>query len=250
MSYSAATELPVSAPQGIRTRQLDRYFYTGMTIALMLTVFAGFARTYFLKQYYGTPTLSPLVHLHGLAFSSWMILLLIQTTLVAASQVRVHRQLGIAGVVIVALMVVLGTVTAIQAAALGHAPPGAPPLSFLAIPLFEMITFPTLVAAGFYYRRRPDIHKRLMLLATISISSAAVARLPLAILRFGPPAFFGLTDLFIAAIVCYDLFTRRRIHPATAIGGAFVIASQILRVAVSGTAAWQSFATWLTQWAA
>src|SRR6185295_15874243 len=100
--------------------------------------------------------------------------------------------------------------------------------------------------AGFYYRRQPDVHKRLMLLATISILAAAIARLPLGILSVGPPAFFGLTDLFIVACVAYDLISLKRIHRATVWGGLFIIASQPLRLMISGTGAWRSFATWIT----
>src|SRR6185295_9178381 len=94
----------------------------------------------------------------------------------------------------------------------GFAPPDGPsPLVFLAIPLFDMLVFSSLVAAGFYFRRRTDVHKRLMVLATIAILSAPIARLPLGILKAGPPAFFALADLFILACVLYDLIARRRV---------------------------------------
>jgi hypothetical protein len=89
-----------------------------------------------------------------------------------------------------------------------------------------------------------------MLLATISILAAAIARLPFGILKAGPPAFFGLTDLFIVACLLYDLIARRRIHRATAWGGLLIVASQPLRLMLGGTSAWMSFATWLTQWVA
>ena len=119
---------------------------------------------------------------------------------------------------------------------------------FLAIPLFDMLVFSSLVSAGFYFRRRADVHKRLMVLATISILSAAIARLPFGILKAGPPAFFGLTDLFIVACVLYDLIARRRLHRATVWGGLLIILSQPLRLMISGTSAWMAFATWLTHW--
>ena len=112
-----------------------------------------------------------------------------------------------------------------------------------------MITFPTLIAAGLYHRKRTDYHKRLIVIATIAISPAAVARLPLSIMRFGPPAFFGLTDAFLIPIVVYDFVTRGKIHPATLWGGLFVISSQVLRLIVGGTAAWEAFARWLTSFA-
>ena len=73
---------------------------------------------------------------------------------------------------------------------------------------------------------------------------AAVARLPV-ISSLGPPAFFGVTDLFVVALVVYDLSTRGRIHPATLWGGPFFIASQPLRLVIGSSHPWQSFATWL-----
>jgi uncharacterized membrane protein YoaK (UPF0700 family) len=112
-----------------------------------------------------------------------------------------------------------------------------------------MLVFSSLVAAGFYFRRRADVHKRLMVLATISILAAAIARLPFGFLKAGPPAFFGLTDLFIVACVLYDLVSRRRIHRATVCGGLIIILSQPLRLMISGTSVWMAFATWLIGWA-
>jgi hypothetical protein len=229
------------------TRSREHFFYLGMTIAIVATVFAGFAPTYYLKAFFGTPTLMPLLHLHGLVFTSWIALLLIQTTLVSAHRTDIHRRLGIAGAVIAVLLVIVGTLTAITRVKQGAAPPGGPPpLVFLAIPLFDMLVFSCLVSAGFYFRRRPDVHKRLMILATVSILAAAIARLPLGILKAGPPAFFGLTDLFIVALIVYDLIARRRVHPATALGGLLIIASQPLRLMLSGTDIWMAFARWVT----
>src|SRR6185312_7085546 len=130
----------------------------------------------------------------------------------------------------------------------GSAPiPGVPPLAFLAVPLFDMVVFAILIGTGLSLRGNPDTHKRLMTLATISLMSAPIARLPFGLLRAGPPAFFGLTDLFIAAMLVYDLATRRRIHPATIWGGLLIVASQPLRLMISGTSAWMAFAGWLTR---
>src|SRR5262249_27937283 len=127
---------------------------------------------------------------------------------------------------------------------------GTEPLVFLTIPLFEMITFPTLAGLALYYRKRTDYHKRLILIATIAISSAAIPRLPLSIMQYGPPAFFGMTDLFLVPIVIFEFATRGKIHPATAWGGAFLIVSQVGRLLIGGTAAWHAFAEWLTSFAA
>ncbi len=231
----------------IRTGRRTRRFYVGMAIAIALTVFAGFSRTYFLKAYFGTPELTLLLHVHGLVFTLWVLFFLLQTTLVATGRTYLHRKMGIAGAVLAALVFVLGIVTAVARTKGGAAPiPGVSPLAFLAIPLFDMLVFGMLVGAALFYRRQLEVHKRLMTLAMIALLAAPIARLPLPLLSAGPPAFFGLADLFILAVLVYDLTTRRRIHPATIWGGLLIVASQPLRLMIAGTPAWMSFAAWLT----
>ena len=238
------TATPALAVRARRTRR----FYVAMALAFGLTVFAGFSRTYFLKLHYGTPALSVLLHVHGVVFSAWVLLFAAQTTLVAAHRTDLHRRLGVAGAVLAGALLVLGTTTAILRVRGGSAPiPGVSGLAFLAVPLFDMVVFAILVGSGLALRRRLETHKRLMTLATIGLMSAPLARLPW-VFRAGPPAFFGLTDLFIVAMLVYDLATRRRVHPATVWGGLVLVASQPLRLMISGTAAWTAFAAWATGW--
>ncbi len=237
----------MQASPAILRRRRERWFYIFMSIAAVITVFAGFSRTYYLRPYFTTAPLMPLLHLHGLVFTSWLALFLIQTTLVAAHRTDIHRRLGILGGVIAGLMILIGPTTAVIRASQGATPvPGISPLSFLVVPLGDMFVFAILVGAGFYYRRRADVHKRLMLLATISILAAAIARLPFAIMQAGPPVFFGLTDLFVVAVLLYDLITLKRIHRATALAALLIVASQPLRLLLGGTHAWLAFAGWLT----
>jgi hypothetical protein len=240
----------VQATPVVIRRRRERWFYLAMSVAVVITVFAGFAPTYYLRPRFTAAPLMPLLHLHGMVFSSWIVLFIVQTTLVATHRTDIHRRLGILGGVIATLMVIIGFTTAVIRASQGATPvPDVSPLSFLPIPLGDISVFAVLIFAGFYYRRRPDVHKRLMLLATISILAAAIARLPFAIMQAGPPVFFGFTDLFIIACVVYDLVALRRIHRATALAGLFIIASQPLRLLLGGTHAWLAFAGWLTSFA-
>jgi hypothetical protein len=235
-------------PVAIGVRRRTRRFYVGIALAIAATVFAGFSRTYFLKAHFGSPELSLLLHIHGAVFTSWVLLFLAQTTLVATGRTGLHRRLGVLGAVLAALVVIVGTTTAIMRVKQGAAPlPGVSGLSFLAVPLFDMLVFAILVGTGLYFRRKLDTHKRLMTLATIALLSAPIARLHFPLLPPGPPTFFGLTDLFILACILYDLATRRRIHPATIWGGLILVASQPLRLMISGTPAWLAFAGWLTR---
>jgi hypothetical protein len=219
-----------------------------MAIAFAITVFAGFSRSYFLKAYFGTPELSRLLHLHGLIFTSWVLFFLLQTTLVATGRTYLHRRMGVAGGVLATLVLIVGTVTAIHRAKTGVSPiPGVPVLSFIAIPLFDMLLFAILVGTALYFRRKLEWHKRLMTLSMIAIIPAPIARLHLPLIQAGPPAFFGLGDLFIVAMILYDVANRRRVHPATIWGGLLIVVSQPLRLIISGTPAWLSFAGWLTR---
>lgn len=225
----------------------ERRFFTGAAIALALTCFAGFAPSYYLKAHFAAgPELTVLLHLHGLAFTLWIALLVTQTTLIATRRVRLHKQLGVAGGVLAVLMMVLGAAVAITRArqgVLGQGT-GAPPLVFLAIPFATLVVFPALIGAALYFRKRVDVHKRLILLGTTEIVTAAVARLPF--VAGNPLAFFGVADLFVLAIAIHDIRTRRQLHPATLWGGLLLIASQPLRLWIAGTPAWMDFARWLT----
>jgi hypothetical protein len=233
---------------GARGRRPDRLFYVLLAVVASLLVFAGFARTYYLKVYFEARPLPPLVHLHGFVFTCWFVLFLVQVTLVAVKRTDLHRRLGVAGGLLALLMLLVGVTTAIAAAKRGFGPPGGPPpLVFLTIPFGDILVFSILVGAGFYFRRQSETHKRLMLLATIGILTPAIARLPFAfILAAGPLAFFGLTDLFLAACVFYDTVARRRLHPAYLWGGLLIVVSQPLRLALGGTGVWLTFARWLT----
>jgi hypothetical protein len=234
----------------VDAKQRERIFYTGMAIAILITVFAGFSRTWFLRPYFSqVQALIPVLIVHGIIFSSWIALFITQTSLIAARRTRTHMRLGIAGGVIACLMIVVGTITAIIRAK-GPSPiPDVNPLSFLTIPLGDILVFAILVGAAFYYRRRADMHKRLMLLATIGILPAAVARLPFDFIqRTGPLAFFGLADLFIIPCLIFDLITRGKPHRATVLGGALIVISHPLRMLIGMTHAWLVFATWITQW--
>lgn len=236
----AAGRAPVAARQ-------DRRFFLGMAVAIALIVFVGFAPTFYLRGLYHPEPLASVFHIHGLVFTSWVVLFVVQTALVSARRTDIHRRLGLLGGALALLMLVVGYMAAVTAARRGFTTPGLPPpLVFFVVPIFDLLVFAVLVGSGLYLRRTPAAHKRLMLLATLAVLTAAIARLPY-VLPLGPPAFFGLTDLLVLAAIVYDRLTRGRVHPALVWGGLFLIVSQPLRLAISGTDAWLRFATWLTR---
>jgi len=221
-----------------------------MSAVFLVLVFIGFSRTFYLRPYFQTQPLMPLLILHGVLFSSWIALFLIQTSLVASKRTRVHRKLGVAGGILASSMVIVGTITGIVRAKTVVPPPGfSSGLTFLTIPLGDVLVFGLLVGAALYFRNRLDIHKRLMVLATITLMPAAVARFPGAFFEQGGPlVFFGIPDLLIIPLLIFDIITRGRPHRATIIGGAILVISHPLRIVIGTTHAWIAFATWLTQW--
>jgi len=232
----------VSVPRVSRRWRIDRAFFTGLSVLMALAVFVGFSRSYYLKGLYGTPSLPTLFHIHGLLFTAWMALLLVQTGLVATRRVAVHRQLGVAGGVLAALMTVAAIAMTLDLARRAAAAPTIDGLAFVIVPFSTVIVFPALVGAALYYRRQPDIHKRLMLMATLELTTAGVARIPGAGTM---PLFFVLTDIGLVAMIGYDLVSRGRPHGATVGGGLFLIASQVVRTTAGGTAAWLALARML-----
>jgi hypothetical protein len=192
---AARLQTDITAPD-IRLR--DRKFFTAYSFLGIAAVFIGFARTYYLRAYTGAPALSLVVHLHAVLFSVWMILFAIQTSLVAAKRVALHRSLGMASIALAVPMMVFGFLTAVVGAKNGWVGPQLPRdpvggLSFLTVPLGDLVVFSALFTMALYYRRKPETHKRLMILVMCgAIMPPAFFRLPL-------PVAFALLFAFLLA---------------------------------------------------
>jgi hypothetical protein len=238
----------MTGSEQLGTRQSDRYFYIALAGLAAVIVFFGFSRTYYLKRIFGTPQLSLLAHLHGVLFSSWIVLLITQVSLVCARRTDIHRRLGVAGGVLAVFVVCAGIMMSVNAVRrTAHTPEEWEALGSMTIPFFDMVVFASVVAAGFYFRHQPAIHKRLMVVATITILPAAISRIPLAFIGAnGPLAFFGLADLLLVACILFDFAVHRRLHPAYVWGGLLLIVSHPLRLFIGGTAAWRAFARCIT----
>jgi hypothetical protein len=221
-------------------------FYTVMAALAGATVFVGFAQTFYLRWMFDLPMLSPLFFAHGIAFTSWFLLFGVQTSLVAAQRTDIHRKLGIAGALLAFVMVVLGSWVGIYAARTGFSPEPktVSPLAFLIKPLGDMAVFAALVGAAVCFRKQPAIHKRLMLLATISILTPAVSRWPIVGASFAMQSLFDFA--FFAACIGYDFTQMRRVHPVFLWGSLLIIISLPLRFLFSETDTWLAFARWVT----
>ena len=237
---------PIDALPATRARG-ERPLYTAAALAGALVMFAGFAPSYYLKSLVGTPELTTLKHFHGVVMTAWFVLFFVQARLVATGRTATHRQLGLAGIFLAAVVVATGMALAIASVRTGVSPvPGIPPLVFLVLPVGEVVSFVGLFSAAIALRKRGAWHKRLMLLACLTMLTPAFARFPTdAIGLSGPPVFFALTDLLILSCIAYDTVKNRRVHPAFIVGFVYIVVVQWGRLAISQTAAWTRFAQWL-----
>lgn len=229
-------------------RNFDRRFFGIAAVAFPLIVLIGFAPTYYLKPYFGGPSLpSLMVHVHGLLMTAWVALFATQVWLISSRRVRVHQRLGYAGIGLAVLVVMVGLVTALRAGKFGSpaTPPGIPVLVFMAVPLFDLVMFSLLFGGAVYYRKQPAAHKSLMLLTAINFLPPAIGRIPIAALQnLGPLWFFGFPTVLILACLIIDWRRRGHLNRVFLVGGCLLIASYPVRLAVMGTEAWMRFATW------
>lgn len=236
-----------------RAAASTRWFYVGMAGTFVLIAFGGFIPTYWAKIASGTFGGNPVLHVHGALFFGWTLFFLAQTTLAARGRVLDHRAWGMAGISLATAMgftVVLAAINSIKVAeTIGM---GDEARRFSIVSLSALVAFAVLFAAAIVNNRRPEVHKRLMILACIPLMQAAVARLFQVVMTppgvVGPPPVFvslppGLVvDLLIVAAMVYDWRTRGRPHPVYLWGGPAILAIQILCLPVSATPAWMAVA--------
>ena len=234
---------PAKLVTGVAGRRFDHVFFSGMALLLLATVFVGFARTYYLAGVFHAPLPSFIIHLHGAAFSCWILLLVTQTSLVSAGRVGVHRRLGIAGFFLACLMVFLGVLAATDSLVRHGGPPGRDVQAFYIVPLTDMVIFATLIFFAFRARSNPATHKRLILIATIGLTIAAIARWPMVHRVPGRAAL--ISYVFLLMLVAYDLWSTRKVRRATLWAGAFLIFVQQIRPFLGHTAAWHAFGGWV-----
>jgi hypothetical protein len=224
----------------------DRLFFTGMGLFVAVVVFAGFARSYYLSHWLEpparTPEITPLLHVHAIVFTLWILLGVVQPALVAGGRVGVHRLLGYGAAAIAFLVWLLGNMASVEAMKVGYKGVGDP-YAFYAITFFSMQAFGIIVALGILKRSDAEAHKRLMLLSSASILEAAVGRLPLQmVVETAPLSFYLGADLIILVGILYDRATRGAVHRVWIWGGGALVASQALRVAIMETGPWLAFA--------
>jgi hypothetical protein len=236
------------AIEQLTRRSREHLFFWGMSVLMALVVFVGFARTYFLGGYFhAKPLAAPIVHIHGAVFTSWILLLVMQTSLAASGNIKIHRRLGLIGLGLAPLVVVLGAAVAIEMLRRLGGTLNFDALGIFAVALSEITGFAVPIFFAFRLRRRPDFHKRLILVGTIAMMTAGFGRWPVKFLLHQPLPAMGATFTLLLLVFAYDLLSLRRIHRATALAGAWVISVELLSLPVGHTAAWHDFTKGILQ---
>lgn len=220
----------------VTARRRSHQFYIGITLFLIATVVTGFWQTYFGTLLSGGVTRPLVMHLHGAVFTGWMALLLLQVTLAATGRVRAHRRVGRVGIAYGVLVLVMGVIVTFAAPVM-HVQAGRwtvdAAASFLILPIGDMFLFSGFFGAAIAYRHKPEIHKRLIVAATVALAFAAVGRLNLPLV-----VFFALWLAPMAAAMAFDGLMRGRIHRVDAITTA-VMAVAFLRIFIMETERWR-----------
>jgi hypothetical protein len=204
-----ATEQVVPARAKKRSGFLDKYFYFSMSLLIAVIVVYGFSHTVDKDLIHATPLRPWVLWLHGAVFSGWIIFFIFQSALVRTHNVKVHRRTGWFGVGLGSVMTVLGIWTAIvmdQFNMLHFHLSDAK--TFFAIQLCDMVSFTVLFWLAIYWRRKPEYHRRLMLIATCALTSAAFGRFP----QISDHWFYAGVDVLVLLGVVRDLIVNRKVH--------------------------------------
>ena len=233
------------------TRRTTRpVFYLALACVYVLITVIGFSRRYFLPLSDGSFTAPAIVHVHGIITLGWVGFVVLQSALVATGRTSLHRSLGMAGIALGALLVFTATELVLLQLARGLKGDGPAPREFAALMLSTLVLIATLFGTAIAQVNRPEIHKRLMTLATIVILTPALAR----IIQLGAPSLSRLArnDLAVCAsdalalgVIIIDARWRGRPHPAYLLGGAGIVAVQLAALLLRSTPLWRSANDWL-----
>jgi hypothetical protein len=244
-----ATVIVAGAPPKARTGRTR--IYVGLALMITAIVFAGFS-----PSFYGTFVRGAshpwIIHVHAAVYVGWLALLIAQAALAARGRIAVHRRVGKFGIAYGALVWVLGVTVAIAMPVINvHTGAWSTQRAetFLAVPLGDMVLFGGFFGAAIAYRSRPEIHKRLIVLAAVAVMFAAIGRTFTAagMLIGDPAAFAGRVPRLalwyspVLVAMAHDLWTKRRVHPVYWIGIA-AMAVAFLRLPYSETDQWRGIA--------
>lgn len=249
---------PISKPldgavrlnQRTATNTLHHDLFSIFAVVAFGIVFAGFARTFFLRFLFASPQMPVYLYVHGLLFSCWFALFFIQSRLIASHRVDLHRRLGMVGAGLACLAASVAIVVATRAGKRVYETQSrpfsleAPPL---ALDFGACLAFMIFIGIALYFRRRSDVHKRLMLLGSSSILLPALGRIPGLFTIRGLWGLVGFAEIIPLTFIVYDTVRCRRLHPAFAWGGLAIVLSWPTFLLVGGTQFWLRCAEWVVR---
>ena len=262
MPTTTIVDVPLRSPVVVpRSRNDERQFYVRMGYVCALVAIGGFIPTYWAPVASQTFSGAPIHHVHGLLFSAWPVLFVTQARLAAGGRFEHHRALGFAGISLATAMFFTGVGVVMHSLAVGASGGYGPQVrAFAIVPLSIVVSFGVLVAGAIANVRRPDVHMRLMLAASITILPPAVARLLFLLLapegmaapgQGAPPSVafsllpsFLVNSLLIIAMI-HDWRKRGGVHSAYVTAGVFLVAVQIARIPFSTSTTWHAITSWL-----
>jgi hypothetical protein len=212
-------------------------FYVGMSVVLLLIVLAGFSRTLYLRAALDVPEVPAYLLLHGIVLTAWFVGILLQTTLVTTHRTDIHRRLGWigAGLGVATFVVSLAVTVMFVPRAYALNPNGLLGVARIFwANLAALLSFAIFLATAVARRRQPDVHKRLMLLAAITMVQPAMARIRQLWFPSIDGGLFALVwlSLLVGAMALHDLHMNRRVHTATLLGGMFFLGSRVFALYV------------------
>lgn len=221
MRYSEADQRPAGVTESKPHARRDSrsWFFVCMASILLVIVAVGFAKSFYLRNIihksHAVSSLPVYIVLHGIVLTSWFLLFLGQTSLVAYGSVHLHRAFGVAGAALATVVFALSLLVVVRSV--------VRETSLVVLgDIVILFLFAILVTGGIWFRQKSDVHKRLMLIASISIVAPALARWPGAQSML-PVSVVGPQLLLYGALILYDVLSRGRVHPATVWGVALYV---------------------------
>jgi FtsH-binding integral membrane protein len=242
-TVQATGEHAMSARARPRTK-----FFLYMTWAFLAIAVAGFSTTFFIPMARGAFRAPPVIHVHAAIVFGWLLMLILQATLVQRRDLARHRQFGAAGALLAAGVAVTGVLVGIHATRRDIASGGDDFVvgQFVNI-LIEMLLFGALVAAAIAMRRDSEAHKRLLLLAAISMLGPAWLRFRHFLPWVPNPfvTFSFVADAVLLVAIARDRIVLKRVHPAYLWGGGAMVAVHAIELAAIRSEPWLRLSRWL-----
>jgi hypothetical protein len=231
----------------ILRRPTDRNLYLAAAVLFPLLVLLGYSRTYYLRAFFDVaPLANSLVYIHGAVMSLWVVYFTAQIALIRTKNIKLHMSLGLAGIVLAALVIVVGMATAYDSHIVRQsAPPGMNPYTFFIVPLSDLFLFILFFTGAIIYRKRPTEHKSLMLLTAINFLPAPLGRMPLVPEKYFILFVFGVPALI--AIICLVWLTvkQRKLNRIFALAVLLFVISQPLKMMIGFSEGWIRLVGWV-----